>query len=79
MREEEGKMLLFLDYIVVMTRIKAMQFLQEEDGDVNIVSVVVLIGIAVLLAVFFKNQIVNLLNGLFKTINNSADTAMKPI
>ncbi len=72
-------MLLFLDYIVVMTRIKAMQFLQEEDGDVNIVSVVVLIGIAVLLAVFFKNQIVNLLNGLFKTINNSADTAMKPI
>ena len=72
-------MLLFLDYIVVMTRIKAMQFLQEEDGDVNIVSVVVLIGIDVLLAVFFKNQIVNLLNGLFKTINNSADTAMKPI
>lgn len=72
-------MLMLLDYIVVMTRIKAMQFLQKEDGDVNIVSVVVLIGIAVLLAVFFKNQIVNLLNSLFKTINNSADTAMKPI
>ncbi len=72
-------MLLFLDYIVVMARIKAMQFLQEEDGDVNIVSIVVLIGIAVLLAVFFKNQIVNLLNSLFKTINNSANTAMKPI
>ena len=72
-------MLLFLDYIVVMAKIKAMQFLQEEDGDVNIVSIVVLIGIAVLLAVFFKNQIVNLLNNLFKTINNSENTAMKPI
>ena len=72
-------MLLFLDYIVVMAKIKAMQFLQDEDGDVNIVSIVVLIGIAVLLAVFFKNQIVNLLNNLFKTINNSANTAMKPI
>lgn len=72
-------MLLFLDYIVMMARIKAMQFLQEEDGDVNIVSIVVLIGIAVLLAVFFKNQIVNLLNNLFGVINNSANSAMKPI
>lgn len=71
-------MLLFLDYIVMMARIKAMQFLQE-DGDVNIVSIVVLIGIAVLLAVFFKNQIVNLLNNLFKSINNSANSAMQPI
>ena len=72
-------MLLFLDYIVMMARIKATQFLQEEEGDVNIVSIVVLIGIAVLLAVFFKNQIVNLLNNLFKTINDSANSAMRPI
>ncbi|MCI8528772.1 MAG: flagellin-like protein [Lachnospiraceae bacterium] len=72
-------MRLFLDYIVVMARIKAMGFVQEEDGDVNIVSIVVLIGIAVLLAVFFRNHIVNLLNSLFSTINNAANSAMAPI
>ena len=70
---------MFLDYIVVMARIKAMGFVQEEDGDVNIVSIVVLIGIAVLLAVFFRNHIVNLLNSLFSTINNAANSAMAPI
>ncbi len=72
-------MRLFLDYIVVMARIKAMGFVQEEDGEVNIVSIVVLIGIAVLLAVFFRNHIVNLLNSLFSTINNAANSAMAPI
>ena len=70
---------MFLDYLVVMARIKAMGFVQEEDGEVNIVSIVVLIGIAVLLAVFFRNHIVNLLNSLFSTINNAANSAMAPI
>ncbi len=41
-------------------------FFYNEEGDVNIVSMVVLIGIAVLLAVIFKNNIKDLLDVLFK-------------
>lgn len=48
----------------------------KEDGDVNIVSIVVLIGIAVLLAVLFRKNIEKLLNSLFQTIFNNANKAV---
>lgn len=51
-------------------------FMADEDGEVNIVTIVVLIGIAVLLAVLFKDNISNLLRSLFKTINGSATNAL---
>lgn len=51
-------------------------FIQNEDGDVNIVSMVVLIGIAVLLAVLFKGQIKSLLMTLFGTIQQNATDAI---
>ena len=47
-------------------------FFYNEEGDVNIVSMVVLIGIAVLLAVIFKNNIKDLLDVLFKAISGNA-------
>ena len=49
----------------------------KEDGDVNIVSIVVLIGIAVLLAVLFRKNIEKLLNSLFQTIFNNANKAVR--
>ena len=49
----------------------------DEEGDVNIVSIVVLIGIAVLLALFFKDQIHDLLDSLFKTISGNATKAVE--
>lgn len=51
-------------------------FMADEDGEVNIVTIVVLIGIAVLLAILFRKQIENLLNSLFETINGSATNAV---
>lgn len=48
-------------------------FFYNEEGDVNIVSMVVLIGIAVLLAVIFKNNIKDLLDVLFKAISGNAE------
>ena len=51
--------------------------LKEESGEVNIVAIVVLIGIAVLLAIVFRGAIENLLKSLFGTINNSATNAIK--
>ena len=47
-----------------------------ENGDVNVVSIVVLIGIAVLLAIIFRGAITNLLNTLFGTIENNATKAI---
>lgn len=63
----------FLDSMYWKSRIAVNKFLRDEEGDVNIVSMVVLIGIAVLLAVFFKDQIGKLVKNLFNVINSSAD------
>lgn len=51
-------------------------FLTDEQGDVNIVSIVVLIGIAVLLAILFREQIEKLLETLFSTISGNASDAI---
>lgn len=62
--------------LCMMAYIKMMQakqkFLEEERGAVDIVAIVVLIGIAVLLAVVFKNQVANLINKLFENIMRNA-------
>lgn len=65
-------------YIKVLTaKLLLAEKIKEESGEVNIVAIVVLIGIAVLLAIFFREAIENLLNTLFGTINNSATNAIK--
>lgn len=51
-------------------------FITDEDGEVNIVTIVVLIGIAVLLAIVFRKQVENLIKNLFKTINGTATNAI---
>lgn len=63
--------------VVDKARIKFEGFLRDERGDVNIVSIVVLIGVAVLLASFFHEQIEGLLDTLFGVIERSATDAVK--
>ncbi|MBS4967311.1 MAG: flagellin-like protein [Lachnospiraceae bacterium] len=63
--------------VVDKARIKFEGFLRDERGDVNIVSIVVLIGIAVLLAIFFQDQIKALLKSLFDTISTNAGNVVK--
>ena len=55
---------------------KIRAFMQEEKGAVDIVAIVVMIGIAVLLAVFFRGQIEDLLETLFDTITGNATGAV---
>lgn len=55
---------------------KLYNFFHDEKGEVNIVATVVLIGIAVLLAIVFKNQIAKLLNTLITTITGQAKGAV---
>ena len=53
------------------------KFFYDEDGAVSIVTIVVLIGIAILLAVVFKSKIEELSNTLFGTIKESGTKAIK--
>ena len=65
-----------LDLLLVMAKYRLHAFLTDEDGDVNIVSMVVLIGIAVLLAIVFRDAISNLIKSLLNTISNNATNAV---
>ncbi|MDR2357707.1 MAG: flagellin-like protein [Oscillospiraceae bacterium] len=60
----------------VTLRARLRDFVTREEGEVNIVAIVVLIGIALVLAVLFRNQIKDLLDKLFKSINANADSAV---
>lgn len=53
------------------------EFLKEERGAVDIVAIVVMIGIAVALAVVFRESIGKLLTDLFKSIGDSASSAIQ--
>ena len=65
-------MLSFAPYL----KLKAKSFLTNEKGAVDIVAIVVLIGIAVLLALVFKDNLERLLESLFGTITDSATQAV---
>ncbi len=60
----------------VKAQCKAHDFLTKEDGDVNIVSIVVIIGIVILLAVLFKDEIAKLLKDMFDTIGGNANNVI---
>lgn len=61
----------------IVAKYRVENFLKEERGDVNVVAIVVLIGVAVLLAILFKEQIAKLLGNLFGTITNNATNAIE--
>ena len=65
-----------LNYLSLYLRIRMKQFLTDEKGEVNIVAIVVLIGIAMLLALVFKRQIGQLLTDLLGNIKKSATNAV---
>lgn len=69
-------MLQKLDSLWFMAKYKMRAFLTDEDGDVNIVSMVVLIGIAVLLAIVFRDAIKTLITNLLATISGNATDAV---
>ena len=60
----------------MIAKYKLTKLFSDEKGEVNIVAIVVLIGIAVLLALIFKGQIEQLLETLFGTITKNANDAV---
>ncbi len=62
-----------LMFLALSAKLKAVDLLTDEKGEVNIVATVILIAIAVLLAVYFKREITDVVKGLFNTINPKVD------
>lgn len=67
---------MLLNGLIIRGKVLFNRFLYDEEGDVNVVSIVVLIGVAVLLAVVFKDKAAELIKSLFDTIGGKADTAV---
>lgn len=69
-------MLMTAQMLALRTKLRLREFFTKEDGEVNIVTIVVLIGIAVALALIFRKQIETLLVTLFATITEQATKAV---
>lgn len=67
-----------LNDMSIKAYVKILNFLSKEEGEVNIVATVLLIGVAVLLAIIFRGAIENLLNMLFGQIENNANNVINP-
>lgn len=67
-----------LNLFCIALYIRFNEFKNEERGAVDIVAIVVMIGIAVVLAVLFRTQIEKLLKSLFASIESGATSAIKP-
>lgn len=62
-------------YIAAQTKID--YFIKKEKGAVDIVAIVILIAVAIGLAVFFKDQLRDLLERWFGSIGGAGDTAIQ--
>lgn len=63
-------------YLGFKAKEKFVDFVTKEDGDVNVVSIVILIGIAVVLALLFKTQITSIVTDLLNNIKTKSKEAM---
>lgn len=67
----------FFDRLYFTISCNLQNFFKDEEGAVDIVAIVVLIGIAVLLAVIFRTRIEALLEQMFGTIESGVTDAMQ--
>ena len=64
-------------YLGLKAKEKVADFFTKENGDVNVVSIVFLIGIAVVLAIVFKDKAKALVESLMGTVSKMATDAIK--
>lgn len=65
--------------LLIAVKCQLAGFLRNEKGDVNVVSMVMLVAAAVVLALLFKEQIGGLVKSLLEQITGSATNATAPI
>lgn len=68
-------MLKLLDKMYIGMKIRMNNFLTNEDGAVDIVAIVVLMGIVVLVAIVFREQLEKFVTDLFKVVTGNAGEA----
>ncbi len=62
-----------MDKLYVATRNWIKSFFEEEQGETNIIAIILLILVVVGLVVIFRTQITNLINSLFGKVNESVE------
>lgn len=70
-------MLNVVDRMYIAAQARWNKFRKEERGDVNIVSIVVLCGIVIALALLFKEKLVQLIETVMGQIQGNAEDAVK--
>lgn len=65
-------MLNVVDRMYIAAQAKWNKFRKEERGDVNIVSIVVLCGIVIALAVVFRKQLASLITNVMSEVETKA-------
>jgi len=63
-----------MDKLYVSARNWIKSFFEEEQGETNIIAIILLILVVVGLVVIFRTQITNLINSLFGKVNDSVDS-----
>lgn len=66
-----------LDKMYLKAKQMVTNFFYDEQGDVNIVSMIVLMGVAVILALVFKNKLTTIIGKLTDSVSDQADKAIK--
>lgn len=66
----------FLNRLYIVLSMQVNNFLEEEKGAVDLITIVVLIGIAIVLAVVFRDKMKEILNTLLGNIQSSATSAI---
>ena len=64
---------MYLDLLYFRAKHKLHEFFRKENGDVNVLSMVLLVAIAVVAAIFFKDRIGKLIDGLFDQAETQAE------
>ena len=70
---------MYLDLLYFRAKHKLHEFFRKENGDVNVLSMVILVAIAVMAAVLFKDKIGKLIKGLFDNIDKNAPDLNDPL
>ncbi|NLO08751.1 MAG: hypothetical protein GX129_02625 [Clostridiales bacterium] len=59
-----------------MKRIK--EFMKSEVDGIGVVEIILILLVLILLVVLFREQITNIINSVFETINDQVDTLNTP-
>ena len=63
-----------LNYAKLKWNLFKTRFFGEENGAVDLITIVIIIAVVVVLALIFRNQLEALINNLFTQINDNTET-----